>query len=320
MNLPSSKTDFKFSRLSPAQAHRLLSALFAQAPGIIEHRFKSPNGRMVSKFYPDVGKLLNSMSRWNDRAHHYFGVATRKDSTSGRKKNLSHLVCFHADIDFGPDRHYKTREEALAAIEGFDPRPSAVVNTGNGFHCYWFFPAPLPAPDNLAQVESINKGIAQALHGDPVGDASRILRIPGTWNVKDSNHPKFVRLLWCENRRYALKDFAKYAVPTREDDKPQMAPRPVNYGNVGGTPYGRAALANELARLAQARKGSHFRNNQLNRSAYALGRLVGAGYLDQGTAESHLYRVGLNIGLPEREIIATLRSGLEAGIRNPRQI
>lgn len=90
MNLPSSKTDFKFSRLSPAQAHRLLSALFAQAPGFIEHRFKPPKGGMVSRFYPDVGKLLNSMPRWNVSSHHYFGVATRKDSSnsSDRKEIL----------------------------------------------------------------------------------------------------------------------------------------------------------------------------------------------------------------------------------------
>ncbi|MFP3869227.1 MAG: hypothetical protein ACLFUU_13925 [Desulfobacteraceae bacterium] len=260
------------------------------------------------------------MPRWNDRAHHYFGVATRKDTSSGRKKNLFHLVCFHADIDFGPNRHYKTWTEALTAIEGFSLRPSVVVDTGNGVHVYFFFVAPLPVAGNLAQVEAVNKGIAQALHGDPVGDASRILRVPGTWNVKDYARPKPVRLLWCENRRYFLEDFAKYAISTRENSKIRMAPRPINYADIGGTPYGRKALANELARLAQIREGSHFRNIQLNRGAYALGQLVGAGHLDQDTVKLHLYQVGLNIGLPEREVAATLRSGLEAGIRSPRQI
>jgi hypothetical protein len=300
--------------------YRLFTALFAQAQGVIEHRFKLPESGMRSKFYPYVGELLNAIPSCYAQAHHYFGVATRKDSTSGKKENLSHLVCFHADIDYGPDRHYKNRERALSEVEAFPMRPSAVVHTGNEFHVYWFLHVPLPAGDNLFQVEAVNKGVGQTLKGDPVGDASRILRVPGTWNVKDPDHHKPVRLLWCENRRYSLKDFDQYAALISEKNKPPLAPRPVNYGDVGGTPYGRAALANELARLAQAREGSHFRNIQLNRSAYALGRLVGAGQLGQDTAESHLYQVGLTIGLPEREVAATLRSGLEAGIRNPRHV
>jgi putative DNA primase/helicase len=295
--------------------------LFGRAPGFIEHRFKPEGGGMQSRSYPTVATFLESMSYWNARAHHYFGVATRKDRTGGRKENLSSLLCFHADIDYGPERFYKTLEEALAAIEAFPICPSSVVHTGNGFHAYWFLHSPLPATDNLFQVEAINKGIGQALKGDPVGDASRILRVPGTWNVKNPDHPKPVRLLlWCEDRRYSLEDFAQYAALTPEKTKPAMAPMPVNYGDVGGTPYGRVALAKELARLARAREGSHFRNIQLNRSAYALGRLVGAGQLDQDITESHLYQIGLNIGLSEREVAATLRSGLEAGIRDPRHI
>jgi hypothetical protein len=276
---------------------------------------------MISEFYSNVGELLNAMSRWKAQAHHYFGVASRKDSSSGKKENLDHIVCFHGDIDYGPDRPYKTREEALEAIESFPLPPSALVDTGNGFHVYWFLLAALPAGDNLARVESINRGIGEALKGDNVGDASRILRIPGTYNIKDTGHPKLVTTLWCEpGRRYALEDFADYAAPIPRKDKPQLAPRPVQWGEVGGTPYGRAALAGELARLAQAREGSHYRNNALNKAAFALGRLVGAGHLDRDTAEMALAQVGLNIGLPENEVLATLDSGLSAGIQNPRDI
>lgn len=314
------KTQSKL-RLNPALARELLAILFARAQGVIEHRFKLPEKSMFSKFYPNVGAMLNSMSTWPVKAHHYFGVATRRNWRSGKKANVFQIVCCHADVDYGQTRHYKTREEALAAIKDFHPRPSAVVDTGNGFHCYWFFLAPLPAGDNLFQVEAINKGLGQALKGDSVGDASRILRVPGTFNIKDLAQPKPVKLVWCEpRRRYSLEDFADYAAATPREERPRMAPRLVQWRDVGGTPYGRAALANELARLAQAREGSHHRNIQLNRAAFALGRLVGGGHLGREVVELHLHQVGLNIGSSEREDLATLQSGLEAGIKEPRSV
>jgi hypothetical protein len=301
-------------------AGQLLVALFAQAQGVIEHRWMFSGGAMLSEFFPSGNTLLQAMSSWPFRAHHFFGVATRKDNSSGKKENLANLVCCHADVDYGLNKEYKTREDALKAIKSFPLRPSAVVDTGNGFHCYWFLIEPLAVDGNLIRVEAVNKGIGMALKGDPVGDASRVLRIPGTFNIKDPANPKPVTILWCESdRHYAIEDFSDHEIATSPtNDKLNLPVQIVNYGDVGGTRYGRAVLANELARLSRVREGSHFRNIQLNRSAYALGRLVGGGHLDRGVVELHLAQVGVNIGLPEREIQSTLRSGLVAGIMKPR--
>ena len=309
----------KSYRLHPYQARQLLASLFAQAPGFIEHRYKPQGEGMQSRFYPNVGAFLNAMSRWTVRADHYFGLATRKDSSSGRKDNLPHLVCLHGDVDFGQERPHRTREEALAAIDAFPLTPSALVDTGNGFHVYWFLLKPLQAEGNLARVEAINKGIAQALKGDPVGDASRILRVPGTYNCKNPAHLKPVALVWCEpKRRYALGEFAHYEASITPRETPRTTPRPVQWGEIGGTKYGRAAIAGELAKLAQAREGSHYRNIALNKAAYVLGQLVAGGQLDRDVVELHLHQVGVNIGLTDREVQATLRSGLEAGMKLPR--
>ncbi len=56
----------------------------------------------------------------------------------------------------------------------------------------------------------------------------------------------------------------------------------------------------------------------LNRSAFCLGRIVGAGLLDQHTVERLLVDSGVGIGLGERETIMTVRSGLRAGLDHPR--
>jgi hypothetical protein len=299
-------------RMDSTQTSQFLTPLFNHAKGFIEHRWMFPGGAILSEFFRSENILFQAMSTWPVKAHHYFGVATRKDSSSGKKVNLANLVCCHADVDYGPNKDYKTREDALAAIEAFPLRTSAVVDTGNGFHCYWFFLDPLPAPNNLAQVEAVNKGIAQELNGDSVGDASRVLRIPGTYNVKEPINFKLVTFLWCEpDRRYVLEDFAKYASPISEKENPRVAPRPVSYGDIGGSAYGRAALAGELAKLTQIAPGG--RNNALNKAAFSLGKLVAVGHLDEDTVMSLLATVALTTGLPQREIESTLRSRMSAG-------
>ncbi len=80
--------------------------------------------------------------------------------------------------------------------------------------------------------------------------------------------------------------------------------------------YALAALYGELERLAGTVKPG--RNEQLNRSAFSIGQLVAAGKLDREHVEAALREVALNIGLEAGEVDATIRSGLEAGIANPR--
>ncbi len=105
---------------------------------------------------------------------------------------------------------------------------------------------------------------------------------------------------------------------------PPMPPAPVGRADVAGArptgaaaaAYGAAALRNEVERVLGARVGT--RNDTLNRAAYALGRLIGAGILDRDLAASELFHAARRVGLSARESSSTLASGLGAGIARPR--
>jgi hypothetical protein len=79
--------------------------------------------------------------------------------------------------------------------------------------------------------------------------------------------------------------------------------------------YAQAALTAESDRVARAPVGS--RNDTLNRAAFALGRLVGAGLLDQGDVVRELDLAARRAGLGRVEVRRTIRSGLTAGRRTP---
>ena len=81
--------------------------------------------------------------------------------------------------------------------------------------------------------------------------------------------------------------------------------------------YALAALRGELDRVLTAAEGT--RNHTLNTAAFALGQLTAAGLLPHQLAEDALTAAGLAIGLPTREVAATVRSGLDSGERTPRR-
>jgi hypothetical protein len=79
--------------------------------------------------------------------------------------------------------------------------------------------------------------------------------------------------------------------------------------------YAEAALDAETGRVADAVPGT--RNDTLNRAAFALGRLVGAGLLDESQVRWELTAAARRAGLGRAEIRGTIRSGLTAGRRQP---
>ena len=58
-------------------------------------------------------------------------------------------------------------------------------------------------------------------------------------------------------------------------------------------------------------------NDTLNRAAFRLGTWVGAGFISGDTAMTELHAAATLRKIPIKEALATIRSGLEAGRRNP---
>ena len=70
-----------------------------------------------------------------------------------------------------------------------------------------------------------------------------------------------------------------------------------------------------LTRLREAKSGS--RNDTLNRSAFIIGKMVGAGAIGHETAIGRLMEAAMAAGLPEAEARRTAEGGVRAGRRQP---
>jgi hypothetical protein len=96
----------------------------------------------------------------------------------------------------------------------------------------------------------------------------------------------------------------------------ERAMRPTPLRPFTGNDWASAALKAEVNTLLGAPEGQ--RNHQLNKSAFNLGQIVAGGGLDRVSVEQELTAVAKDLGLGDDEIINTIRSGLEAGGREPR--
>lgn len=83
-----------------------------------------------------------------------------------------------------------------------------------------------------------------------------------------------------------------------------------------GVGWAARALQYEARDVAAATEGN--RNTRLNVAAYNLGQIVGDGLLSRSEVESALLSAAVAAGQSEREAAATIASGLEAGIEQPR--
>jgi len=192
-----------------------------------------------------------------------------------------------------------------------------VATPGGGFHIY------LDCPDDLTLTS------AGVLVGDPLTEGA-FKQIELRWSgcltmFPPSIHPeaqkpyewlfgtptmplKSIPLAVVEKAFLAVASVRKVE-PAPVKELPQVQPPKYDA-------WTEKALTQELAILRATSEGG--RNTQLNKSAYALGQIVGGGLLTEQDVEDELTRVALTIGLDEKETAETIKSGLNAGKLKPR--
>lgn len=183
----------------------LLTAVLDGCAGLLELR-ALPSGRRVFLRPHDL-KAVEEFARGNAHENVHFGVATRRDSSSGSLSNCEQLGALFIDLDCHGDE--ADVAHALDELEAFTLRPSCVVNSGGGLHAYWLLERPVAVQADSATTRQILRALAHTLGGDLASaECARLLRLPGSTNHKYAP-PRPARLVTFEpSRRYDLSEFS----------------------------------------------------------------------------------------------------------------
>ena len=182
-----------------------------------------------------------------------------------------------------------------------DPFPAAWVRTGSeGWHAY------LRQPDRQRVPNSVGR-LGPGL--DVRADGGSIVAPP-------SHHARGGRYRWLKpevEAPLAPDWLIRLALPPR----PRPVPALTELGRQVTGRYAEAAIRREAEAVAAAPAGT--RNHRLNLAAYRLGRLVAGGVVDEAIAREALLAAATASGLAHHESVGTVRSGMTAGRRSPRQ-
>ena len=155
----------------------------------------TPDGPIASATLRDAEQARAWLSK-HARTNLYFAANPCSKPTGrggrGNKAGLDEIQYVHVDIDVDKLTDTQSLDDrkvaALERLEAADSAPTLVSDSGGGLQALWRLEAPLPpTPENIDQVEGMNRWAVEQYGGDPgTTDVSRLLRLPGTTNFPDA--------------------------------------------------------------------------------------------------------------------------------------
>jgi hypothetical protein len=142
------------------------------------------------------------------------------------------------------------------------------------------------------------------------------VRGEGGYVIAPPSRHAFGALYRWERRGRDLPALPHWLVDRLRETKRARAPTTRQDPAAGARSWAQAAVGGEIALVLAAAEGR--RNHTLNRASFCLGQVVAGTDLDPYEVELLLVEAGLAVGLTEREVRVTVRSGMDAGLREPR--
>lgn len=127
------------------------------------------------------------------------GRPAKPEGVRSRIDTIAAVNCLFGEFDAKDFEGGKPA--ALTHILRLPAKPTAIIDSGGGWHAYWIFRIPIPITDNSTSKRlcRLQARWVEFVGGDPgAKDLARVLRVPGTLNYKyDPPRPvEFHRLDW----------------------------------------------------------------------------------------------------------------------------
>lgn len=154
------------------------NALFSKSSKYIEVRIINGNEGVKKQLFFTYEELLKFEPPMEHNV--YVGLFDRYNTKSGKTENCFKTKCLWADFDD------MTLDEIRYRIEMSKlPTPSMIVSSGNGYHAYWILNKVVGH-----EIKPLLKAMVKRLGADDrATDIARVLRVPGTNNVKETPIP-----------------------------------------------------------------------------------------------------------------------------------
>lgn len=138
--------------------------------------------------------------------------------------------CFYAEFDA---KDWDGDKAAIFAhLDTLPLYPSVIIDSGGGYHCYWLLEYTVTVTDdNRDTLRTMQAAWVQLVGGDDGSkDFARMLRVPGTLNVKPEYGPDFPTVTVAEanyKRLFMFVDFEDFTQHLRQTPESDATPTPI---------------------------------------------------------------------------------------------
>lgn len=216
-------------RADPVVAIQFLEKLRPRGPWVLTAII--PDGNAITITAHTAQEVRSFITTHDGKRNLYFSVNPTKRALRKKASKADILAAewIYADVDPKDDETpEQAKDRYSAALNGFEPKPTAIIDSGNGLQAFWRLLDGLPA-DRFAEAEARTRATLIALNA-PAGtqNVDRIMRLPGTINLpnkkklKAGRKPCLTKLVHFNGGTYPLDVF-----PT-ETPKPQSGPETDN--------------------------------------------------------------------------------------------
>lgn len=257
---------------------------------------------------PCVGKRA-ALNAWADfQSRHASRYLVQEWSRTGRLQNVAiicgqvsgGLVVIDLDGDDAVDHFYST-------FPKYRHTYTVLSGSGHGRHLYFKVDLPISTTRTVTDLGGFELR----------SDGAYIIAPPSThpsggrYYVVNDTAP--MRLDSMQNVRQWILSLMREKHGGKLPNPTPWPPQSVEFMK-STTAYGAAALRDEANKVLTARPGE--RNEQLNRSAFKLGKLITKGCLTRSEVEARLYAAAMMLTATDGEAatLKTIKSGLDAGI------
>lgn len=169
------------------------------------------------KWFRDKVEFLAHVAKIRDSDCHVYAGINPRAGEVGNKEGTPYVFHVVADLDFKGEHTSESRDQQL---QDFPLSPTMVTHTGGGYHVYWGLEDPMEPGKAAALMERVSRHFGS----DTIKDSSRVLRVPGTWNVKpEYDTPRKVTLASIETlNRYSPAELSSVLPSPLEVDKERV--------------------------------------------------------------------------------------------------
>jgi hypothetical protein len=153
---------------------------------LADNKSAANSGRLIQTLYGCNDVTLLRLQDFQQAGAGVYCTVNETDGEGRKTNNIVRVRSLVLDLDSAP----------LDPVLICKPQPQIIVESSpNRYHCYW-----LVEGCSLERYKPLQRLLMRRFDGDPaVCDLPRVMRVPGTWHLKDPNHPFQTRIVTITN-------------------------------------------------------------------------------------------------------------------------